>query len=90
MSRVFLLYPIAMVARDMLVLDVAVFKPIVVFVLANLLRLENDNPVATIFLEPFTTTRIIFGHSVTLSDVGTTTCMGNEFVTAIVILVKNF
>ena len=90
MSRVFLLYPIAMVARDMFILDVAVFKPIVVFVLANLLRLENDNLVATIFLEPFTTTRIIFGHSVTLSDVGTTTCMGNEFVTAIVILVKDF
>ena len=72
-SRVFLLYPVAMVARDMLILDVAMVNPLVVFVLANLFRLENDNLVATIFLEPFTTTRIIFGHSVTLSDVGTTT-----------------
>ena len=89
-SRVFLLYPVAMVARDMLILDVAMVNPFVVFVLTNLLRLENDNLVATIFLEPLTTARIIFGHPVTLSDVGATACMGNKLVTAIVILVENF
>ena len=87
MSSVFLIYPIAMVARDMFILDVAMVNPLVVLVLANLLRLENYNLVATIFLDPFTTARIIFGHSVTLSDVGSTACMGNEFVTAIVILI---
>ena len=90
MSRVFLLYPIAMVARDMFILDVAMVNPLVVLVLANLLRLENDNLVATTFLEPLTTASIIFSHSITLSYVGTTTCMGNELVTAIGVLVKDF
>ena len=90
MSRVFLLYPIAMVARDMLILDVAMVNPLVVFVLANLLGLENHNLVASTFLEPFTTASVIFSHSVTLSDVGATACMGDELVTAIGVLVKDF
>lgn len=89
-SRVFLLYPIAMVARDVFILDVAMVNPLVVFVLANLLRLEDHNFVASTFLKPITTTSVIFSHAVSVTDVRSTTCMWHELVTTIVVLVKNF
>ena len=79
-----------MIAGDVFIFDIAVVKPIIIFVLADFLRLENDNLVATIFLKPFTTTSIVFSQAVTLSDVGASACMGDELVATIVILIKDF
>ena len=79
-----------MIAGDVFIFDIAVVKPIVVFVLTDFLRLENDDLMPTIFLKPFTTTSIILSQSVTLSDVGTSACMGDELVATIVVFVEDF